>query len=271
MGFGKQGAFSGGMSGMQLGMNPAAIAATGGWSPYIGAAAGALAGGLIDSGGDVGQPDLSGAYNLWRGRLSQIGSFQQALSNASTQYINSYNNFQQYQFGQNMINNIPYFASKGKQVDGGAYSAEAARQASFYANQGITNAYNTQRQDAQWVDNAYAGAFTGVENAFGQGGLNAFSAQNQANQMYGEGWGSTINALTRQGPSGEPSMLERGVTSLSNSYGSWRNKATGSYPGNASMDWGGNKLGLISTGASMPQMTGGDGFGGRSFNKVEGW
>ncbi len=116
---------------------------------------------------------LQGMYNS---RLAQINDFSNQLASQRTAYQNQYQNFAQQQFlTQLMPNMAAQFAGRGLAMNGGAYSAELARQAASAQGGMINNNFQAAQNDAMAVNNAQGSAWNQYFGGMGQ--ANMYNAQ----------------------------------------------------------------------------------------------
>lgn len=145
-----------------------------------------------------------GFYNpaIFNQRAQQIQDFQNNLTQARQRYLNNYQNFQSNQFlTQLMPDMAAQFAGRGLQMNGGAYSAELARQAAGMQGQALNTAYSAENQDLNSVNNAQADLFgqqLGVYNASAQTVANntmqrRLAMQNAIGGLAGQAAGSAFN------------------------------------------------------------------------------
>lgn len=153
-----------------------------------------------------GPPDMSGAYNMWKLRQSQITDFSNTLDQALSGYKTAYNNFANYSMNQFAINNVPGFANAGLTTNSGAYNAEMARQAAMYQNQANVNSYQFAAQNANAVNAARAGAGTmNMASMFANGAVDQYNINNQNSQMVGQAFGK-LGMMALGGATGNPFM-----------------------------------------------------------------
>lgn len=122
-----------------------------------------------------------GFYNpaIFNQRSQQIQDFQNNLATARNRYLNNYQNFTKNQFlTQLMPDMAAQFAGRGLQMNGGAYSAELARQAAAAQGHAIDVGYQAENQDLNTVNNAQADLFNQQVGAY-----NASAATEAQNSM----------------------------------------------------------------------------------------
>jgi len=171
MGFNPGAGGAGGASGALAGAGLAAAMATGpvGWGALaLGAAAG---GGLGFAGGAFGggdMPQFSADLGAYKNRQNEIDFFQRDLEIARQEYLQSLNSMYSTVFSQYLPQAQAQFAAQGKQVGGGAFGAELARQTSMYQSQLEPTAYQQRITDLNNVQGMRAQAYNGYVGASNQ-------------------------------------------------------------------------------------------------------
>lgn len=162
------GALSGGASGAMIG------------GP-VGAGVGAVAGGLLGYLGS-NQGGFKLPWDQYNNRLAQIGQFQQQLTGANQQYLTAIGNMYNTAYNQYMPDMAAQFAGRGLNIDSGAFAAEAGRAAVGLTGQYNAQAYQSNINNINSVENQYSNAWNSM---FGMAGQSSLAGFNNANANMG--------------------------------------------------------------------------------------
>jgi hypothetical protein len=208
--------------------------------------------GFFDSIFGGGDPRMStgGINDLYSQRMSQISDFSKQLEDQRNQYQSQYQNFAQQQFLTQLMPNMQAaYAGKGLQMDGGAYTAELARQAAGIQGGMLNTNFNAAQNDSMAVNSAQGQAWGSMFGAMNQANMYNAGVNNQQNQAFGQLVGNLGGAAMGAYMGGNP------AASFGQNFAS--NLGYGGYqPNPFSSMYGGqnNKLGI---GGGSPMVNGG--------------
>lgn len=163
-------------SGSGAGMGAATGAAVGtmvmpGLGTGVGAALGALGGGFL-GGMKSSSPGID--WGMVKDRRAEIESFAGSLATARAKYLTSLGNMYNQAYSRFSANVEPGFATRGLQVNGGAFASALAKQTADYQSQMESQAYGMERQDLNTVEAMRQNTFASIFGQSGQMSLGGF-------------------------------------------------------------------------------------------------
>lgn len=161
------------------------------------------AAGLYGAFGKKSGPNYGDADALYSKRLGEIGDFKNTLDMARSKYLASLGNMYNDAYSRFSGNAEAGFANRGLAVNGGAFASALAKKTAEYQSELTPLAYNAEREDARYVDSAYAGAASMNASMRSGGPIAQYNAGREDSAALGRLSGNLLNYGLQGGFTGD--------------------------------------------------------------------